>query len=187
MRLPRTALFAAIALPLLLAGCSRASSGESPGPAQSQDSSASRSTGPTAASSVTPSTVGSLSPTADRGVVGTVVRFTAKGAVVEVVIDEDNPTTRSFLAMLPMTLVFSDYGGKEKISTPTGVWDFTDAPGLDPEAGDLFSYKPWGNLGFFYNTAGNTFSNDLARIGKTQDIEQIEQLDGQQVTIAVAG
>jgi hypothetical protein len=119
--------------------------------------------------------------------VGTVVLFAADDTVVEVVIDEDNSTTRSFLAMLPMTLAFSDYGGKEKVATPTGEWDFTDAEGLDPKVGDLFSYKPWGNLGFFYNADGNSFSTDLARIGETEDIDQIELLDGQQVTIAVAG
>lgn len=129
----------------------------------------------------------SESPSADQGVVGTVVNFTADDAVLEVVIDKDNPTTRSFLAMLPMTLAFSDYGGKEKVATPTGEWDFTGTKGLEPKVGDLFSYKPWGNLGFFYNTDGNSFSNDLIRIGKTEDIDQIELLDGQQVTIAIAG
>jgi hypothetical protein len=129
----------------------------------------------------------SEAPSTDLGVVDAVVRFTADDTVVEVVIDEDNPTTRSFLAMLPMTLAFSDYGGKEKVATPTGTWDFTEAEGLDPRAGDLFSYKPWGNLGFFYNTDGNTFSTDLAKIGETKDINQIELLDGQQVTIAIAG
>lgn len=66
---------------------------------------------------------------------GTVVHFTADDTIVEVVIDEDNPTTRSFLAMLPMTLKFSDYGGKEKDATPTGKWDFTDAEGLNPKVG----------------------------------------------------
>lgn len=129
----------------------------------------------------------SESPSADQGVVGTVVHFTADDAVIEVVIDKDNPTTRSFLAMLPMTLAFSDYGGKEKVATPTGEWDFTGTNGFAPKVGDLFSYKPWGNLGFFYNTDGNPFSNDLTRIGKTEDIEHIELLDGQQVTLAIAG
>ena len=91
------------------------------------------------------------------------------------------------LAMLPMTLEFSDYGSKEKVATPTGEWDFADAESLDPAAGDLFSYMPWGNLGFFNNTDGNTFSNDLTKIGETKDIDQIKLLDGQHVTIAVAG
>jgi hypothetical protein len=122
----------------------------------------------------------------EDGVVGTVVHFTAGDTVVKVVIEEDNPTTRSFLAMLPTTLEFSDYGGKEKVASPKGNWDFTNAKGLNSKIGDLFSYKPWGNLGFFYNTEGNTFSNDLTKIGKTEDVDRIKLLDGQRVTIAVA-
>lgn len=188
MRLSRTAACAATALVLLLAGCSTAPSDESPTPQQTQAASQSPSTQPSAPeSSSAPQTPSPDSSSSDQGVSGTTVHFTAGDAVVKVVIDEDNPTTRSFVAMLPMTLEFSDFGGKEKVATPTGTWDFTDAQGLDPEAGDLFSYMPWGNLGFFYNTAGNTFSNDLTKIGETEDIDQIELLDGQQVTIAVAG
>lgn len=182
MRLPRTAAGAAITLTLLLAGCTTAPPEQSPTPQQTQAESPSRSAEPTAESSGAPE-----SSSSDQGVAGTVVHFTADDVVVEVVIEEDNPTTRSFVAMLPMTLAFSDYGGKEKVATPTGEWDFTDAEGLDPEVGDLFSYMPWGNLGFFYNADGNTFSNDVTKIGETEDIDQIELLDGQQVTIAVAG
>jgi len=161
MRLPGTAAAAAITLALLLAGCSTAPSDESPTPAQTEAASPSQSVEPTAApSSGTPE-----SPSADQGVVGTVGHFTSGDAVVEVVIDEDNPITRSFFAMLPMTLVFSDYGGKEKVATPAGEWNFTDAQGLNPEVGDLFS----------------------SRIGETEDIDRIELLDGQQVTIDIAG
>lgn len=85
-----------------------------------------------------------------------------------------------------MTLTFADFGGKEKVATPTGKLDFTDAKGLNPEVGDLFSYKPWGNIGFFYNTEGNTFSDDLTKIGETEDIDQIRLLDGKRVTIDIA-
>ncbi|BCW58626.1 cyclophilin-like fold protein [Arthrobacter sp. StoSoilB20] len=56
-----------------------------------------------------------------------------------------------------------------------------------PESPGTFSYRPWGNLGFFYNAEGSTFSNDLTKIGETEDIVQIKLRDGQQVTIAVAG
>jgi hypothetical protein len=126
--------------------------------------------------------------TTDRGesVAGTVVHFTAGDVVIKAVIEEDNPTTRSFVAMLPMTLEFSDYGGKEKVATPTGAFDYTDAEGLNAQEGDLFSYMPWGNIGFFYDAEGNTFSNALTRIGSTNDLDQIELLDGEAVTIDIA-
>jgi hypothetical protein len=62
----------------------------------------------------------------------------------------------------------------------------TDPGGLAPDIEDPFDYKPWGNFGFFDNTDGNTASHDLTRIGETEDIDQIELLDGQQITTAVA-
>lgn len=132
-----------------------------------------------------PSTAGP-SEGSDQSVAGTLVHFTTGDVVVEVAIEEDNSVTRSFLAMLPMTLTFSDFGGKEKVATPPGELDYTDAEGLDPIAGDLFSYIPWGNIGFFYTSEGNSFSSSLAKIGSTDDIDQTLLLDGQEVTIAIA-
>jgi hypothetical protein len=84
-------------------------------------------------------------------------RTTADDAVVEVIIDEDNPTTRSFLARLPMTLPFSDYGGKEKIATPTGEWDFTDAEGLDPKVGTSSPTSRGATSGSFTTPTGIPF------------------------------
>ncbi|CAM3890703.1 cyclophilin-like fold protein [Tsukamurella strandjordii] len=161
MRLPGPASGITLALAVLLTGC--ATVGTTPPSASAPEA---------------------TSP--DQGVANTVVHFTAGDTVVEVVIDADTPTTRSFLAMLPMTLTFSDYGGKEKVATPVGEWDFTGAAGLNPEPGDLFSYMPWGNLGFFYNTDGNTYDSSLTKIGETDDLDRIVLLDGRQVTIAVA-
>ena len=113
------------------------------------------------------------------------VRFTAGSVVAEAVIDADTPTTRSFLAMLPMTLSFSDFGDQEKVASPPDGFDYSGAEGMKPEVGDLFSYRPWGNLGFFYNVDGSTYSDALVRIGTTDDLDQIELLDGQDVNIAI--
>jgi hypothetical protein len=52
---------------------------------------------------------------------GAAVHFVAGSDLVEAVIDKDTPTARSFVAMLPMTLRFSDYGGKEKVAAPSLV------------------------------------------------------------------
>lgn len=134
----------------------------------------------------TPSESGGPTTQAEESIVGTVVRFTAGEVLITVTIEEDNAATRSFLQMLPMTVEFSDYGGKEKVATPTGEFDFAGVPGSNARVGDLFSYKPWGNIGFFYNDEGNTFSESLATLGTTPDADQIELLDGREVTIAVA-
>ena len=121
----------------------------------------------------------------ERNTEATVVTFTAGSVVVEAVI-EDTPTGRSFVAMLPMTLTFSDFGGAEKVASPQAAFDYSGASGMTPAAGDLFSYRPWGNLGFFYDAGSATYSESLVRIGTTDDLDEIERLDGQRVTIAVA-
>ena len=83
----------------------------------------------------TPS-LASASPTpaaepAERQVAGTVVTFTAGSVVVKAVIEEDTPTTRSFLAMLPMTLSFSDFGGREKVASPPVSYTHLTLPTSD--------------------------------------------------------
>lgn len=122
----------------------------------------------------------------DQGVVGTTVHFTAGDTVVEVTIHEDTATTRDFLSMLPMTLTFEDYAGMEKIAYPERGFDTTGNEGMKPEVGDLFSYIPWSNLGFFYATGSLGHSTSLVRIGTTDDLDAVMKLDGQRVTIAVA-
>jgi hypothetical protein len=47
-----------------------------------------------------------------------------------------------------VALRFSDFGGHERVASPPCPLDFTGAKGMKPEAGDLFSYQPWSNLGF---------------------------------------
>lgn len=179
---PRKALPIAAALALVLGTAACSGNPEEPESTRS----ATEPTQSTPTSTRTPEPTGPAEETED-GIVGTTVHFTAGDILLAITIEEDNPATRFFVAMLPMTLEFSDYGGKEKVATPTGEWDFTDAEGLNPQVGDLFSYMPWGNLGFFYNADGNTFDSSLTKIGETQDIDQIELLDGQQVTIDIAG
>ncbi|WP_156750554.1 cyclophilin-like fold protein [Mycobacterium sp. 852013-50091_SCH5140682] len=122
----------------------------------------------------------------EDAVTGTVVHFTAGSTVVKVTIHEDTPTARDFVSMLPMTLTFEDFNGMEKIAYPPRAFDTTDDPGMTPKVGDLFSYIPWGNLGFFYDTGSLGFSRQLVRIGSTDDLDAIRQLDGREVSIAVA-
>jgi len=64
---------------------------------------------------------------------------------------EDNPTTRDFLNMLPLTMSFKDFAGAEKISYPPSKLSTQDAPnGYTPKKGDIVCYSPWGNLAVFY-------------------------------------
>ena len=119
-------------------------------------------------------------------VVGTVVRFTAGSTSVEVTIDQDNPAVRDFLSMLPLTLTLEEFAGREKIAYLPRELAHTGSPGSDPEDGDLIYYVPWGNIGFYYNTAGIGYSDQTIHLG-TYDasLDQLEQLEGQGVIVEI--
>lgn len=77
----------------------------------------------------------------------------------------DNPTSRDFAAMLPLTVKMEDYAGTEKIFYPSGKLSTKGAPGgFDPSVGDITCYAPWGNIALFYKDFG--YSNGLISMGK---------------------
>jgi hypothetical protein len=131
----------------------------------------------------------SSSETPNKGVdqvVGTVVRFSTGSTSVELKIDEDNPAVRDFLSMLPLTLTLEEFAGREKIAYLPRELAHAGSPGSDPEDGDLIYYVPWGNIGFYYNTAGIGYSDQTIHLG-TYDasLDQLEQLEGQDVIVEV--
>lgn len=86
------------------------------------------------------------------------------GRTVRAVLD-DNPTSRHFAALLPLTVAFEDFAGCEKISRlsqrlstegrtnnfQANVWDIT-------------YYVPWGNLAVFCKPYRP--SRDLIKLGR---------------------
>ena len=79
----------------------------------------------------------------------------------------DNPTSKDFLSLLPLTLTFEDYAGTEKINYPSNKLSTEEAPsGVDPAIGDFTYYAPWGNLAIFYKDFG--YSNGLIKLGKIE-------------------
>ncbi|MDV6268453.1 cyclophilin-like fold protein [Rhodococcus globerulus] len=117
---------------------------------------------------------------------GTVVRFTSGETAVDVTIESDNPTTRDFLSMLPLTLSVEEFAGREKISQLPRKLETDRSPGSDPEDGDLIYYAPWGNIGFYYDTDGIGYSDQTIHLG-TYDgsVEQLSRLEGGDVTAEV--
>ena len=96
------------------------------------------------------------SPTVQAGPVeDTVVRFASTVVQVDVTITQDNPTTRDFLSLLPLTIAFEEFNGREKIGYPPRRLVTEGSPGHDPEDGDLIYFAAWGNLGFYYNAEGD--------------------------------
>jgi hypothetical protein len=77
----------------------------------------------------------------------------------------DNPTSKDFAAMLPLTVKMDDYSNTEKIFYPSRKLSTKDAPpGFDPSIGDITYYAPWGNIALFYKDFG--YSNGLISVGK---------------------
>lgn len=119
-------------------------------------------------------------------VVGTVVRFSAESTTVELTVDEDNPAVRDFLSMLPLTLTLEEFNGREKIAYLPRELAHEGSPGSDPEDGDLIYYIPWGNIGFYYSTAGISYSDQAIHLGSyNASLDQLKQLEGQDVTVEI--
>jgi hypothetical protein len=106
---------------------------------------------------VTASTTPELSTGRDLG--QTRVRFTVGDAEI-IVRTADNPTSRDFVSMLPLTLDFRDFNAMEKVGDlPRGLTT-QGSTGSAPANGDLIYFVPWGNLGFFYNAGRRDASFD---------------------------
>lgn len=77
----------------------------------------------------------------------------------------DNPTSRDFLAALPLTVTLEDYAGTEKIARLEAKFSTADAPaGINPAPGDFTYYVPWGNLAIFYKEF--RYSTGLVPLGR---------------------
>lgn len=114
-----------------------------------------------------------------------VVRFTSAKTSIDVTITPDNPTALDFLSILPITVPVEEFAGREKIADLPRELTTEGSPGSDPVDGDLIYFKPWRNLGFYYNTAGIGYSEQTIHLG-TYDAtaEELKLLEGSTVTIA---
>lgn len=95
----------------------------------------------------------------------------------------DSPTTRDFIALLPITLKLDDYASTEKIAYLPKKLTCQGAPaGIDPDVGDITYYAPWGNLAIFYRDFG--YSTGLIKLGRFDTgIEALEVRGSLHVTI----
>lgn len=77
---------------------------------------------------------------------------------------EDNVTSRSFLAQLPLEITLNDYNNTEKIFYPDPKLPTNGAPiGCTPISGDITLYVPWGNIAIFYKNWSP--DNNLIKLG----------------------
>jgi hypothetical protein len=113
-------------------------------------------------------------------------RITVDDAVFEATL-LDNPTTRDFVSLLPLTLTLNDYAGTEKVSDLPRRLATDDAPeGADPSIGDITYYAPWGNLAIFYRDF--RYAEGLIELGYFESgVETLaETPDGTVITIELA-
>ncbi|SFI32651.1 hypothetical protein SAMN05216275_102422 [Streptosporangium canum] len=89
----------------------------------------------------------------------------------------DNPTTRDLLAQLPLTLAFTDFADKEKISTLPQRLTTEGSTGSATRDGALIYYAPWGNIGFIYRADGR-HDDDVITLGHIESgKDQLERLE----------
>lgn len=89
----------------------------------------------------------------------------------------DNPTAKDFVTLLPLTMELSDYNNTERIFTLPRKLTTKGAPSsIDPDAGDITYYPPWGNIAIFYKDF--RVSNGLVRIGKFDNGIEALQVSG---------
>src|SRR5215204_1707656 len=98
-------------------------------------------------------------PSSGRDVGQTRVRFAVGDAEIIVRV-ADNPTSRDFVSMLPLTLSFRDFNAMEKIGDLPRRLTTQGSTGGPPANGDLICFVPWGNIGFFYDAARRDVSFD---------------------------
>ena len=72
------------------------------------------------------------------------LRLIVEGKAIEATL-LGNATARDFASLLPLTLTLEDYNSTEKISYLPRKLSTAGAPaGVDPAAGDIAYYAPWG-------------------------------------------
>jgi len=113
---------------------------------------------------VTVSTTPELS--SGRDISQTRVRFTVGDAEI-IVRTAENPTSRDFVLMLPLTLDFRDFNAMEKVGDLPRRLTTQGSTGSAPANGDFIYFVPWGNLGFFYDAGRRdvTFDDRVIPIG----------------------
>jgi len=114
-------------------------------------------------------------------------RTTGKPMKIKITFDEniltatmhDNPTTRDFISLLPLTVKLDDYAGTEKITYLQKKLSIENAPdGSDPSPGEICYYAPWGNLAIFYRDFG--YAKGLIKLGKIDsNIHLLKKIENQ--------
>jgi hypothetical protein len=95
----------------------------------------------------------------------------------------DNPTSRDFVSLLPLSVTLEDHVATEKITYLPRKLSTEGAPaGSDPAIGDVAYYAPWGNLALFHKDF--RYSSGLIPLGRIDSgLEALSRPGSQTATI----
>lgn len=107
------------------------------------------------------------------------IKLTFEGNEIYAVIT-NSKAGNDFLSLLPLNVKAEDFNSTEKIFYLSKKLNTQNEPdGINPKAGDITYYAPWGNIAIFYKNF--RYSNNLIYLGKfenTSDIEKLSNIKG---------
>lgn len=112
---------------------------------------------------------------AATGTLSEKIRIVSNAGEVVIVL-YDNPMSRDFASLLPLSLLFRDYVGEEKIADLSRKLAMAGGLTANDVQGDFAYYAPWGNLAVFYKGFGK--GSGLYILGRIESGK--EWLAGQQ-------
>ncbi len=84
----------------------------------------------------------------------------------------DSKAGNDFLSLLPLNIKAEDYNSTEKIFYLSKKLNTQNEPdGINPKAGDITYYAPWGNIAIFYKNF--RYSNNLIYLGKFENASDV--------------
>ena len=107
------------------------------------------------------------------------IKLTFEGNEIYALIN-NSKAGNDFLSLLPLSVKAEDFNSTEKIFYLSKKLNTQNEPdGINPKAGDITYYAPWGNIAIFYKNF--RYSNNLIYLGKfenTSDIEKLSNIKG---------
>ncbi|WIH90334.1 cyclophilin-like fold protein [Brachyspira pilosicoli] len=107
------------------------------------------------------------------------IKLTFEGNEIYALIN-NSKAGNDFLSLLPLSVKAEDFNSTEKIFYLSKKLNTQNEPdGINPKAGDITYYAPWGNIAIFYKNF--RYSNNLIYLGKfenTSDVEKLSNIKG---------
>lgn len=104
----------------------------------------------------------------------TKIKLTFEGNEIYALIN-NSKAGNDFLSLLPLSVKAEDFNSTEKIFYLSKKLNTQNEPdGINPKAGYITYYAPWGNIAIFYKNF--RYSNNLIYLGKFENVSDIEKL-----------